>query len=199
MGTCCVGYNSNLDNQNILITHDKISSQQALKEGNKREAKLKAQNQKASITPREKELSTKFSLSKKEINGIDEQESNQESFIFSDNSNLKETTAKFFNEISDKDNQLLINESIAPIESTNMNSFFVNQDELEINEYIKNIHIKSEIKKKVDINRDTPKVELKSNKCNSLKRFNKKSLKMNNNDSGINQKGKKPRMKLLTN
>ena len=32
-----------------------------------------------------------------------------------------------------------------------MNSFFVNQDEIEINEYIKNIHIKSEIKKKVEV------------------------------------------------
>ena len=149
MGTCCIGYNANLDNQNILITHDKLTSEHPLKENNKRGAKLKAQNQKVNSTPKEKELSTKFSLSKKETNGIDEKENIQESFLFSDYSNIKHTTEQFFNEISEKDNQLLINESIAPIESTNMNSFFVNQDEIEINEYIKNIHIKSEIKKKI--------------------------------------------------
>ena len=207
MGTCCIVYNANLDNQNILITHDKLTSEHPLKENNKRGAKLKAQNQKVNSTPKEKELSTKFSLSKKETNGIDEKENIQESFLFSDYSNIKHTTEKFFNEISDKDNQLLINESIAPIESTNMNSFFVNQDEIEINEYIKNIHIKSEIKKKVEVInnmiRDTSKVELKSNKCNSLKRINKKSLKMKDSDSDTNQKGKKTyarsRMKLLTN
>ena len=190
MGTCCTYFNTNIDNQNLHFTHHNNK----LDESEKRLSRLKS---KPSIL-REKELVSKFSLSKKDTNAIEEKENYEESIQLSKCSSMK---AEDFNEIAECNmEKILLSDNIPPIESKEGNSGFINKEDFDFNECICNTCIKEEKKK----NRESSNF-FNKNKCKSLKRFTKKiqlTIKDTSSCETNNQK-KKPykrsRIKLLTN
>lgn len=180
MGTCCFVYNSDIENQDLIMRHAKGESTQCLNNRNDGREKLKSL------------FHQKANLSNKETN---ENDLYQESIQLSEFSYMKETASRFYNELSEKDKERIVNEFIAPIETANGNSGFINNEDFDLNLYICKTIPKEEKKDK----------KSKAKKSNSLKRFSKKThFNIKDKDSGYNSCGsnkrmyKRSRIKLLT-
>ena len=121
MGTCCFAYNSDIENQDLIMRHAKGESAQCLNNRNDGREKLKSL------------FHHKANISKKETN---ENDLYQESIQLSEFSYMKETASRFYNELSEKDKERIVNEFIAPIETADGNSGFINNEDFDFNEYI---------------------------------------------------------------
>ena len=180
MGTCCFVYNSDIENQDLILRHVKGESEQCL--NNKTEGREKFKSL----------FRNKANFSNKETN---ENDLYQESIQLSEFSYMKETTSRFYIELSEKDKERIVNEFIAPIENANGNSGFINNEDFDFNEYICKTIPKAEKKEN----------KAKAKKSNSLKRFSKKThFNIKDKESGYNSCGsnkkmyKRSRIKLLT-
>ena len=162
MGNCC--YSQNEDNNDLVFEPNKGESAKGLNALQDRETKMKSLFR--------KNVKENRRYSNKDTNENEEKKEFQDSIHFSEFSYLKETSSQFYEDLTEKEKKIIVNEFIAPIESINGNSGFINKEDFELDVYISSNIPKEE------------KTSLKK-KSNSLKRFTKKNnLYMKDKDSG---------------
>lgn len=168
MGNCC--YSQNEDNNDLIFEHNKGESAKGLNALQDRETKMKSLFR--------KNVKENRRYSNKDTNENEEKKEFQDSIHFSEFSYLKETSSQFYEDLTEKEKKIIVNEFIAPIESINGNSGFINKEDFELDVYISS-NISKEEKTSL------PRCRLLKKKSNSLKRFTKKNnLYMKDKDSG---------------
>lgn len=189
MGNCC--YNPNDDNNDIVFGHNTGESNKELIKHQDRETKMKS-------LFRKNENINNRRYSNKDTNENEEKKEFQDSLQFSEFSYMKETSSQFYEDLTEKEKKIIVNEFIAPIESVNGNSGFINNEDFELGMYIYPTIPKKE-------NASHPRCRLLKKKSNSLKRFTKKNnYYSKDKDSGYVSCGsnrktvKRVRIKLLS-
>ena len=169
MGNCCDSHNE--DNKELVFEHNKGESSNGLYTNHMdRETKMKSLFR--------KNVKENRRYSNKETNENEEKKEFQDSIHFSEFSYLKETSSQFYEDLSEKEKKIIVNEFIAPIESINGNSGFINKEDFELD-----VYISSNIPQKEK--NSLPRCPLLKKKSNSLQRFTKKNnLYMKDKDSG---------------